>query len=661
MKRNARFVVAFVLLVLMVGTGHTGPTDDVKFGVFSDPHFYDLDLGTTGSAFETYLTYDRKMLRESNAILDAALAGLGAEGLDFVLVSGDLTKDGEKTSHQKFAAKIAGLEAQGVEVYVVPGNHDVNNPHAVSFSGDTMTPVPTVTPAEFAEIYDDFGYGEALYRDPNSLSYVAEPAPGIWLLALDTCKYADNIANGSPETSGAYSAKTMEWVIQMGRTAKLNHKRVITMQHHGIREHYTGQTAFIFEDYVVDNWPADSETLAELGLEFVFTGHFHSHDVVSETWAAGHKLTDIETGSLVTYPSPYRVCEMDGDGQLKITSRTVDQIDYDTSPKTFPEHAYDELHDGMLDLIGYYLTLPVDQGGFGMDPADPRLAFVAGLGADAYVAHSVGDENPSAQVMAIIQGLMGSADPMEQMLGQMLGSIWTDLPPADLAVDLPLPPLGVPFALGQKLNGEMDGIQDADAFDVYLAEGTKLKVQVYARKRKGLAPNLAVFAPDGTRVLDLVSTKKKSKGDLIAGMTGVYRLVIEAGTTDRTGAYLVKTDGKMVVPKYAQKKVLLVDPTMVFPRAAEESFRIPAGTRVKVNSFGTAKKKSERLVPLVKAVLPGGEYGEEGQKFSADVPAAGEYHLEVSADPASPVATGPFTLKVKCQWKKGKGTVTEEE
>ena len=246
MKFAKRVVVAFVLLALLGSAGHTGPVHDVKFGVFSDPHFYDMDLGTTGIAFETYLAYDRKMLRESNAILDAALAGLLTEDVDFVLVTGDLTKDGAKSSHQKFAMKIAGLEAVGIEVYVVPGNHDVLNPHAVSFSGDTMTPVAHVTPAEFEEIYGEFGYDEAIIRDPNSLSYVAEPAPGVWLLALDTCKYDDNLANGSPETSGAYSPTTMAWALEMIRTAKHNHKRIIGMQHHGLLEHYTGQTAFMF-------------------------------------------------------------------------------------------------------------------------------------------------------------------------------------------------------------------------------------------------------------------------------------------------------------------------------------------------------------------------------------------------------------------------------
>lgn len=45
--------------------------------------------------------------------------------------------------------------------------------------GDQVTPVASITPAEFKEIYKDFGYEEALATDPGSLSYVVEPVKGL--------------------------------------------------------------------------------------------------------------------------------------------------------------------------------------------------------------------------------------------------------------------------------------------------------------------------------------------------------------------------------------------------------------------------------------------------------------------------------------------------
>jgi hypothetical protein len=658
MKLLTRFCVGFVLLALLGAAGHTGPVEVVKFGVFSDPHFYDLDLGTTGTAFEAYLAQDRKMLRESNAILDAAIDDLSAEDIDFVLVPGDLTKDGEKTSHQQFAAKIAALEEAGIEVYVVPGNHDILNPHAFRYDGDTTTPVDHVTPEEFEDIYGDFGYDDAIFSDPNSLSYVAEPAPGVWLLAMDTCRYDNNIADDYPETGGGYSAETLAWVLEMLEIAKNNHKRVIGMQHHGLLEHYTGQTAFLFEDYVVDDWMTVSKTLAGAGLEIVFTGHFHAQDATSATWAEGYGVTDIETGSLATFPVPYRVCSLSPGGILAGESKTIDQIAYDTGALTFPEYALEDTRSGLLDLVGYYLTLPLDQGGFGMDPTDPTVAFIAGMGADAYIAHYAGDENPPADVLQFIGGLLASADPMEQLLGQLLGSLWTDITPQDLDLDQVLAEEGTPFVLGQSLTGHLEGVSDTDAFDVYLTEETKIKITVYARKRKGLAPVVTVLGPDGLPVVTITPTKKKGKDVIVVGEAGLYRFVVSGATADRTGEYLLKIKGKMNVPAYVAKKVRLDDPTRVFPPLAEAPFSIPVGTTVKVTAKGSGKK-SDRLIPLVTPILPNGTYGEGGDKFEAVTHATGDYRLEVSADAGSPVFTGEFTLKMKCQWKKGKGTVLE--
>ena len=73
----------------------------------------------------------------------------------------------------------------GIKTFVIPGNHDVRNPSAKYFDGDETIPAEGVAAEEFASIYRDFGYGDDDLRDPNSLSYVCEPVPGLTLLALD--------------------------------------------------------------------------------------------------------------------------------------------------------------------------------------------------------------------------------------------------------------------------------------------------------------------------------------------------------------------------------------------------------------------------------------------------------------------------------------------
>src|SRR4249919_2436104 len=61
----------------------------VRFAVISDPHLYQSRLGTTGQAFEAYVTQDPKLLAESEAILEAALENIIQQHVQFLIISGD--------------------------------------------------------------------------------------------------------------------------------------------------------------------------------------------------------------------------------------------------------------------------------------------------------------------------------------------------------------------------------------------------------------------------------------------------------------------------------------------------------------------------------------------------------------------------------------------
>ena len=305
-------VVSIALIGLVVPVSYGSSTLDrtIKFCVFSDPHYYDPTLGTTGSAFQAYLAQESKMFAESDAILSAAIKGVMQESPDFLLIPGDLTKDGEKVCHQKFAGYLKSLTDLGIKVYVVPGNHDVLNAHSYSYSGSSMTSVPNITPEDFSTLYAQFGYADAIARDPNSLSYIAEPVSGVWLFALDACRYKENTQT-TVQDGGQFSSNTLAWILNQLQNAKSKDKTVIGMMHHGVMEHYTGQKAFS-PDYVVDNFQSVDSLFVRNGMNWVFTGHYHSQDIVMEK-IDGNVLYDIETGSIVTFPSPYRTITLTPD------------------------------------------------------------------------------------------------------------------------------------------------------------------------------------------------------------------------------------------------------------------------------------------------------------------------------------------------------------
>jgi hypothetical protein len=427
-------MVFSAILVVSVGfsAGASVSSETVHFAVLSDIHYYDSALGTTGEAFENYLMYDRKMLRESDAILNAAISEIKQANIRFLLVSGDLTKDGERICHTDMAAYLKDLEDSGIQVYVVPGNHDINNPDAVSYSGAQTTPVPNISPDDFVTIYGQFGFEQALSRDANSLSYLVEPAPGLCVLGMDACRYKENM--DTPIVGGRFSQETLNWILAQIAWAKANNKQIIGFMHHGIVAHYSMEP-LLFGDYLVDDWTNISKLFADAGMRMVFTGHYHAQDAVERTIQRGRTpsfIFDVETGSLVTYPVPYRLITLDETlSAVQIESRLITEIDYDTGGIPFPQYAQQYLEDGLLILSQ---TILIDY--FGLDPAE-AAAYSPDI-VKAFEANYVGDENPDSETLQTAIGYLQMPDPALKLIGMGLLSLWHDPHPADnnLTLDL---------------------------------------------------------------------------------------------------------------------------------------------------------------------------------------------------------------------------------
>ena len=399
---------------------------ETKFVVISDPHYYDTRLGTEGKAYQDYLISDRKLLEESGEIIDTAVNEISSLSADFVIVCGDLTKDGEKVNHQGLAVKLKRLADSGKKIFVVPGNHDVANGEAVRYQGDRTEPVPAVSAQMFAEIYRDLGYGAALERDPNSLSYVVEPVSGLWLLALDTCKWQENQPDQEPHIDGAYSAQTFQWIERMLIQSRKAGKAVIVFQHHGILEHYPHNKKF-YSDYMVADFERAGSMLSRFGVDLVFTGHWHAQDITLKTFDNPRRaIYDIETGSLVTAPCPYRRVTIDSNQKAVIESRFITAIP--SRPEGFAAYAADHVYNLTIKLADAKLT--------GYKVSEPDRIKINPQVARAYVTHLNGDEKKRAVIDT--DGLGWWAKFVMFMQADLLYGWTTDLPPADnrLTIDL---------------------------------------------------------------------------------------------------------------------------------------------------------------------------------------------------------------------------------
>jgi len=109
----------------------------LRVGLISDPHYFPEEMaGGYGDVFKEGNVLGHP-IEQSPGLLRSALAALKARAgeLDFLLVPGDLTRDGEYEGHVRVAEFLEQFEKEtGIPVAVVPGNHDIDNGGAADFS-----------------------------------------------------------------------------------------------------------------------------------------------------------------------------------------------------------------------------------------------------------------------------------------------------------------------------------------------------------------------------------------------------------------------------------------------------------------------------------------------------------------------------------------------
>ena len=263
--------------------------EEVRLMAATDLHHLSETLYDSSSEIFAKLmaTNDGKLFEESTAILEALKERAIEEKPDALLLAGDLTFNGELVSLKEIAQVLAQVEAAGIPVYVIPGNHDINYAYACEYFGNEAKPVEQISPQAFAEVMGPYGYEDALYRDGASLSYIASLADDLWLLTLDA-----NV----PEERGYIPAETLTWAEPLLAKAQEERIRVVVMSHQNVLV----QNSMMYNGYVINNHEAVEHMLKKYGVTLVMSGHSHlEHTAVSDG------LTDICSESLAVYPLQY--------------------------------------------------------------------------------------------------------------------------------------------------------------------------------------------------------------------------------------------------------------------------------------------------------------------------------------------------------------------
>lgn len=345
-------VVLALTMVLVTVPMMTADAANTKItaAVFSDIHYLADNLyDYNAAAWAQYCATSDREMEQANALIsntlelaDKYLAEAKEQGSAFVLIPGDLSKDGEYESHLQLAGKFAAFEAEtGIPVYVVPGNHDIYNSNGRNYSGDVSTPARITTPQDFETIYKDFGYDSS---DENfvsrfvpeegklggGLSYSCKLTDGYLLIAVDSNMYSPDNGTETLEhvTDGRVGPALREWIVEQCDYAKAHGMQPILMQHHNVVQHMGIEEATFFA-FVVEDWEHLCDLYADNGIHYVFTGHLHSHDVSSYVSDNGETITDVLTCTLTGYPNEMRVVEFttdNGNVTMDMESHDVDEI-----------------------------------------------------------------------------------------------------------------------------------------------------------------------------------------------------------------------------------------------------------------------------------------------------------------------------------------------
>jgi 3',5'-cyclic AMP phosphodiesterase CpdA len=269
--------------------------------------------------------------------LELIVEHLEQQELDFLLLPGDLTQHGEPENHAWLQKRLSQLP---FPVYVVPGNHDVPN---------LLPDERSIGLKDFPHYYHQFGY-----HNPIELYYTCEVLPGVQLIGLNSNQFDD-----SGKQLGRLDEQQLAWLEQV--LAQNKDKLVLVMIHHNVVEHLPGQSNHALgQRYMLENAPVLRKILSDAGVNLVFTGHLHVQDV-----AYHEGIYDITTGSLVSYPHPYRILQLRTDNQgkrwLQIESHRIKSVPgWENLPQVSREWIGDRSYPFMLKLLtGEPLSLPI--------------------------------------------------------------------------------------------------------------------------------------------------------------------------------------------------------------------------------------------------------------------------------------------------------------
>lgn len=311
---------------------------NLNFYLVTDTHFFDPSFKRSGAAYEKRSISDQKCVAETPAIIDAGFKQIADDKeTNIILIPGDLVYRGEYQSHIGLRNRLYKLKEQGKKIYLITARHDYDDNDSFEFDGDKMLPVKAMPRDELRDFYKDFGFDGAISEHKESMSYVAQLADGIRLLAL-------NCDGDCKDFKGLWDNQ-MKWALEQIEDAHRTGNYIFAMTHYPLLP-FSPIMNLISDSHLTD-WEKRANQFADAGLDLIFTGHMHAQAVTEYVTENGNKITDVQTGCFVGCPCAYRKVTIK-DSTADIKSYTINDFDYDKQGKSASEY-FQWRFDRMID------------------------------------------------------------------------------------------------------------------------------------------------------------------------------------------------------------------------------------------------------------------------------------------------------------------------
>lgn len=311
---------------------------NLNFYLVTDTHFFDPSFKRSGAAYEKRSISDQKCVAETPAIIDAGFKQIADDKeTNIILIPGDLVYRGEYQSHVGLRNRLYKLKEQGKKIYLITARHDYDDNDSFEFDGDKMLPVKAMPRDELRDFYKDFGFDGAISEHKESMSYVAQLADGIRLLAL-------NCDGDCKDFKGLWDNQ-MKWALEQIEDAHRTGNYIFAMTHYPLLP-FSPIMNLISDSHLTD-WEKRANQFADAGLDLIFTGHMHAQAVTEYVTENGNKITDVQTGCFVGCPCAYRKVTIK-DSTADIKSYTINDFDYDKQGKSASEY-FQWRFDRMID------------------------------------------------------------------------------------------------------------------------------------------------------------------------------------------------------------------------------------------------------------------------------------------------------------------------